>query len=72
MDAARDLGEVTGTPLLQQQRQEIDLEEQVSELVEEFRVVGRERSVGDLVRFLDGVRNDRLLRLLAIPRTLAA
>ena len=64
--------EVAGPPLLQQQREEIDLEEQVAELVEQLRVVGRKCGVGDLVRLLDGVRDDRLRRLLAIPRALPA
>jgi hypothetical protein len=72
VDAARDLGEIAGAALLQQQREEVDLEEQVAELVEQLRVVSRKRSVGDLVRLLDGVRDDRLRRLLAIPRALAA
>jgi len=70
--AARNLGEVARAALRQQQREEVDLEEQVSELVEQLRVVSRERGVGDLVRLLDGVRDDRLRRLLAIPRALAA
>jgi hypothetical protein len=72
VDAARDLREVTGAALLEQQRQETDLEEQIAELVEQLRVVGRERGVGDLVRLLDRVRDDCLRRLLAIPRALAA
>ena len=70
--AARDPSEVAGTSFGEQQREEVDLEEQVAELVEQLRVVGRERGVGDLVRLLDGVRNDRLRRLLAIPWALAA
>jgi hypothetical protein len=72
VDAARDLREVAGPALGEQQREKIDLEEQVAELVEQLRVVGRERGVGDLVRLLDGVRDDRLRRLLAIPRALPA
>jgi hypothetical protein len=72
VDAARDLREVARAALLEQEREEIDLEEQVAELVEQLRVVGCERGVGDLVRLLDRVRDDRLCRLLAIPRALAA
>jgi len=71
VDAARDRLEVAGAPFRQQEREEVDLEEQVAELVEQLPIVSRERSVGDLVRLLDGVRNDRLRRLLAIPRALA-
>jgi len=72
VDTARDLREVAGATLLQQQREEIDLEQQIAELVEQLRVVGRKRGVGDLVRLLDRVRDDRLRRLLAIPRAFAA
>ena len=72
MDTARDLREVAGATLLQQQREEIDQEQQIAKLVEQLRVVGRKRGVGDLVRLLDRVRDDRLRRLLAIPRALAA
>ncbi len=71
MHTARDLREVAGSPLRQQQREEVDLEEEITELVEQLRVVGGERGVGDLVRLLDGMRDDRLRRLLAIPRALA-
>ena len=44
----------------EQQREEVDLEEQVAELVEQLRVVIGERRVGDLVGLLDRVRDDRL------------
>jgi hypothetical protein len=70
--AAGHLRQVAGAALLEQQREEVDLEEQVAELVEQLRVVGCEGGVGDLVRLFDGVRDDRLRRLLAIPRALAA
>ena len=70
--AARDLREVAGAALLEQEREEVDLEEQVAELVEQLLVVAGERRVGDLVRLLDGVRDDRARGLLAIPRALAA
>ena len=71
-DGARDAVEVAVSLLLEQEREEVDLEEQVAELVEELgRVVG-ERGVGDLVGLLDGVRDDRASRLLAIPGALGA
>jgi hypothetical protein len=72
VNAARDLRQVAGAALLEQQREEVDLEEQVAELVEQLRVVGRERGVGDLVGLLDRVRDDRLRGLLAIPRAVTA
>jgi hypothetical protein len=50
----------------------VDLEEDVAELVEELRVVAPVRRVGQLVRLLDGVRDDRPLVLFAIPRALDA
>jgi hypothetical protein len=48
------------------------LEQQVAELVQELLVVARQRSVRNLVRLLDRVRDDRLRRLLAVPRAVAA
>ncbi len=69
---AGDAVEVAVALLLEQQRQEVDLEEQVAELVVELgRIVG-ERRVGDLVGLLDRVRDDRARGLLAIPRALGA
>jgi hypothetical protein len=68
----RDGLEVTAPLLREEQRQEEDLEEQVAELVEQLGVVVRERSVRDLVRLLDGVRDDRACGLLAVPGTVAA
>jgi hypothetical protein len=70
--AARDRGEVAGAALGEQERQEVDLEQQVAELVEQLPVVGGKGGVRDLVRLLDRVRDDRLRRLLAIPRAVAA
>src|SRR4051812_14577831 len=67
----RDLREVAGAALFEQQREEVRLEEQVAELVEQLRVVAVERSLRDLIGLFDGVRHDRARRLLAIPRTLA-
>ena len=64
--------EVACAALLEQQREEVDLEEEVAELVEELGVVAADRRVGDLVRLLDGVRDDRPDRLLPVPGALAA
>ena len=72
MHAARHLRQVAGATLLEQEREEVDLEQQVAELVEQLLVVAGERGVGDLVRLFDGVRNDGGRGLLAIPRALAA
>src|ERR671918_1853564 len=71
VDPAGNRSKVAGTPLLEQKREERDLEEEISELVEELLVVARERGVRDLVRLLDGVRDDRGLGLRAVPRTIA-
>ena len=72
MDAARDGLEIPVALLRQEKGEEVDLEEQVAELVQQLRVVVRERRVGDLVGLLDGVRHDRARRLLPVPGTLAA
>jgi hypothetical protein len=71
VDQPRRLLEVALAALLQEQREEVDLEEQVAELVEQLLVVAGERGVGDLVRLLDRVRDDRALGLLAVPRAVA-
>ena len=71
VDAARDGGQVSGPPLLEQEREEDRLEEEVAELVDELGIVGGDRRIRDLVRLLDGVRDDRGRRLRAIPRTVA-
>ena len=65
-----DLVEVPLALLLEEQREEEHLEEEVAELVEELRGIVRERGVGDLVRLLDRVRDDRASRLLAVPGAL--
>ena len=57
-----DRGEVAGAALLEQQRQEVDLEEDVAELVEQLRVIAGVGRVGELVGLLDGVRDDRRAR----------
>src|SRR5207253_1388177 len=71
VDQPRRLREIARALLLEQQREEVDLEEQVAELVEQLAVVARERCIRDLVRLLDRVRHDRARRLLAVPRTVA-
>ena len=64
--------EIAGAALLQEQREEVGLVEEVADLVEQLRVVAGERGVRDLVCLLDRVRHDRACRLLAVPRTFAA
>ena len=71
VDAARDALELARAAFLEQQRQEVDLEQQVAELVEELGVVARAGRVGDLVRLLDGVRDDRARGLRPVPGTVA-
>src|SRR5207253_1148606 len=70
--APNDLFEVSTGLFLEQERQENALEEQVAELVDELRVVPGEGRVRHLVGLLDGVRDDRAHRLLAVPRALTA
>ena len=48
------------------------MEQQVAELVQQLLVAARQRSVRNLIRLLDRVRDDRLRRLLAVPRAVAA
>ena len=60
-----------GAALLEQQREEVDLEEHVAELVAQLGVVAGVGGVGQLVGLLDGVGHDRALVLLAVPRALA-
>src|SRR4051794_9265566 len=67
-----NVGQRAGAALLEQEGEEVDLEEDVAELVEELRVVIAVRRVSEFVRLLDGVRDDRALVLLAVPRALAA
>ena len=71
VDAAGDLGEVARAPLLEEEREEHGLEEEVAQLVDQLGVVAGERGVGHLVRLLDRVRDDRPLRLRPVPGTLA-
>ena len=67
-----DLGQRAAAALLEQQREEVDLEEDVAELVEQLGVVAGVGRRGELVGLLDGVRDDRALVLLAVPRALDA
>jgi hypothetical protein len=67
-----DIGQRPGAALLEQQRQEVDLEQDVAELVEQLRVVTALGRIGELVRLLDCVRDDRARVLLAIPGALAS
>ena len=67
---ARDGLEVALSSLLEQEREEVDLEEEVTQLAAQRLVISRERGVGDLVCLLDRVRDDRPLGLLAIPGAL--
>jgi hypothetical protein len=69
---AGDRGEVAGPPLLEQQGEEVDLEEDVAELVEQLGVIVLLDRVGKLVGLLDRMRDDRALVLLAVPGALAA
>jgi hypothetical protein len=66
-----DLLERPSPALLEQQREEVDLEEDVAQLVEQLGVVAAVRRVGQLVGLLDRVRDDRTLVLLTVPGALA-
>src|SRR5215218_10132961 len=68
----RDVGQRAAAALLEQQREEVHLEQHVAELVEQLGVVAGVRRRRQLVRLLDGVRDDRALVLLAVPGALAA
>src|SRR5204862_1728425 len=63
--------EITTSRFLEGQRQENALEEKIADLVEQLRVVATRGRVGDFVRLLDGVRDDRPRGLLPVPRALA-
>ena len=67
-----DRGEIPGPALLEQQREEVHLEEDVPELVEQLGVVSVLGRIGELVGLLNGVQDDRALVLLAVPRALGA
>jgi hypothetical protein len=71
VDQAGSLLEVALAALLEQEREEVDLEEEIAELVEQLRRVAREGGVGDLVSLLHRVRHDRPRGLLPVPGTVA-
>ena len=71
VDRLRDVLETGAAPLRQQEREEVHLEQEVAQLVGQLRVVALDCGVGDLVRLLERVRDDRPLGLLAVPRALA-
>ena len=68
----RNLLEIAVALLLQQEGEEVDLEEEVAELVEQLGRIARIGGVRDLVGLLDGMRDDRPRRLLAVPGAVAA
>ena len=72
VDGPGDGLEVALALLLEEEREEVDLEQEIAELVVERRGIARERRVGHLVRFLDRVRHDRAGGLLPVPRALGA
>jgi hypothetical protein len=72
MQVPRNRFEVAGPALLQKQREEVRLEEQVAALVVQLRVVASESGVRDLLSLFDRMRDDRARGLLAVPGTLAA
>src|SRR5215208_559652 len=72
VDVRGDVAQRPLSALLEQQGEEVDLEEDVAELVEQLGVIARVRRRGQLVGLLDGVRDDRALVLLAVPRALLA
>jgi len=71
VDAARNVLQVAFAPLGQEQREEVDLEEEVAQLVAQLLVVAALGGVRDLVGLLDRVWDDRPRSLLAVPRTVA-
>ena len=71
MASPRDLLETAASLFLEQEREEIDLEEQIAKLVQLLVRVAGEDGIGDLVGLLERVGNDRGRRLLTVPRTLA-
>ena len=65
----RDGIEVEQAALLSDARLKYYLEKQVAELIPQLRGIARLHRIGDLIGFFDGVRRDRLERLLQVPRT---
>ncbi len=72
VNAARDLLEIASSLLLEEQREEEDLEQKVAELVAQLRFVAGLGRVSDLVCLFDRVRDDRLRGLLSVPGTVPA
>src|SRR5207247_5839508 len=72
VDRARGLFEVALPLLLEEEREEVDLEEEIAQLVEQLVGPIGERGVGDFVRLLDPVRNDCARGLLPVPGTVLA
>src|SRR3970282_2033798 len=72
VDQPRDRLQVALAALLQEQREEVDLEEKVAEFVTEAAVVPGQDGVGDLVGLLDRVRHNRRRRLLPVPGAVPA
>src|SRR5205823_12968203 len=72
VDPARDALEIALAALGEQQREEVDLEEEIAELVEQLGVVALLGRIRHFVGLLDRVRHDRARRLLAVPGTIAA
>ena len=64
-----DVAQRARSALLEQQREELDLEEDVPELIGELGVIAAVGRIGQLVGLLDGVGHDRALILLAVPGT---
>src|SRR5688572_12652112 len=64
--------EASRAALLEQKRQEVDLEQHVAQLVDELGVVAAFRGIGQLIGLLHRVGDDRALVLLAVPGALAA
>ena len=71
VDAPGHVGQREPALLRRQRGVEVDLEQDVAQLVEHLGVVARMRGVGQLIRLLDRVRNDRALVLLAVPGAVA-
>ena len=72
VDPARHSLEIAVALLAEKEREKVDLEEQIAELVEQLGAVIGKRGLRDLICLFDGVRHDRARRLLAVPRTLDA
>jgi hypothetical protein len=67
-----DLLEAPGPALLEQKREEVDLEEDVAKLVQQLAVVAAVGSVRQLVGLFDRMGDDRALVLFSVPGTLLA